>query len=115
MEFKLNIYDGKTVEKTYRSNDFVLTVGVAEDILKLIEVDKFAGNLDDTATLIEIIKIVKGAFNSFNPMMKGVFDGLTDDEFARADIIEIAVVVIDILKYTIVQLNSAAHASAGKN
>lgn len=112
MEFKLNIHDGKKVEKTYVANDFALTVGVAEDILDVIDIEKLSGDLDDFATFVEILKIVKGSFNSFNPMMKGVFEELTDDEYSRANIVDVATVIINILKYTVAQLTNAAY---GKN
>lgn len=112
MEFKLNICDGKKIEKTYVANDFVLTVGVAEDILNVIDIEKLSGDLDDFATFVEVLKIVKGSFNSFNPMLKGVFEELTDEEYSRADVVGVAIVIINILKYTVVQLSNAAY---GKN
>ena len=112
MEFKLNIYNGKEIEKTYIANDFMLKTGTAEDILGLVDVDKLSGSLDDNATIFEIIKIVTKAFHSFNPMMKEIFEGLTDDEYRRTSIIEVGRVVVQVIKYTFVQLSNAA---SGKN
>lgn len=47
MELKLNIYKDKQVEKTYTANDFMLMTGTCEDILCLVDIDKFSGKLDD--------------------------------------------------------------------
>lgn len=108
MELKLNIYDGKEIEKTYTSNDFRLMTGTCEDILKLVNIDNFNGKLDDESAMFEIIKIVIGAFKEFNPMMKQIFDGLTDDEYRRTDITEVATVVLNVVKYTFKELFNVA-------
>lgn len=111
MEFKLNIYDGKEIEKTYIANDFALMTGTAEDILKLVDIDKLSGSLDDEKAMMEVLKIVMKAFNEFNPMMKQVFDGLTDEEYRRTRIVDVAKVVMDAVKYTFAELFNAS----GKN
>ena len=41
MELKLDIYNGREIEKTYISTDFRLMTGTCEDLLKLVDVDKF--------------------------------------------------------------------------
>lgn len=107
MELKLNIYNGKEIEKTYVSNDFMLMTGTCEDILKLVDIDKLSGNLDDENAM-EILKIVIKAFNEFSPMMKQIFDGLTDDEYRRTNVVEVAKVVIEVVKYTFSQLFNIA-------
>ena len=107
MEFRLNIYNGKEVEKTYIANDFMLTTGTAEDMLKLVDIDKLAGGLNDEGAILEVVKIVAKAFNSFNPLMKEIFEGLTDDEYRRTHIVEVGKVVLDVLKYTFAELFSA--------
>lgn len=108
MELKLNIYDGNEIEKTYTSNDFRLMTGTCEDILKLVNIDSFNGKLDDESAMFEIVKIVIGAFQQFNPMMKQIFDGLTDDEYRRTDIKEVATVVLNVVKYTFKELFNVA-------
>jgi hypothetical protein len=112
MEFKLNIYDGDEVVKTYLADDYKLKVGTAEDILSLVDVDKLSFDVENEAALLEIFKVVAKAFDSFRPMMKDVFRGLTDEEYSQASIVEVGVVVLNIIKYTFVQLTNAA---SGKN
>lgn len=112
MEFRLNVYNGKEVEKTYVADDFALTTGTAEDILNLVDIDKLTGGLNDEGTILEVVKIVAKAFNQFNPLMKEIFDGLTDDEYRRTHIVEVGKVVLDVLKYTFAELFKA---TSGKN
>lgn len=105
MELKLNIYDGKKVEKTYTANDFTLMTGVCEDILNIVDIDKLtSGKLDNTALGIEVVKIVAKSFSKFKPFLQDVFDGLTDEEYRRTSIKEVAAVVFAIVKYTISEL-----------
>lgn len=111
MELKLDIYDGKNIEKTYKSNDFALMTGTCEDILKLVDIDKMTGDLTDENAMMEVLKIVMKAFNEFNPMMKQIFDGLTDDEYRRTHVIDVAKVVMSVVKYTFSELFNAS----GKN
>lgn len=108
MELKLNVYNGKEIEKTYTSNDFALMTGTCEDILKLVDIDKLSGDLNDESAMMEILKIVMKAFDQFNPMMKQVFDGLTDDEYRRTKIIDVARIVVDVVRYTFAELFNAA-------
>ena len=113
MELRLNVYKGKEVEKTYVANDFSLTTGTAEDILNLVDIDKLTGGLNDEGTIMEVVKIVAKAFNQFNPLMKEIFEGLTDEEYRRTRIVEVGRVVLDVLKYTFAELFKAT--SSGKN
>lgn len=108
MEFKLNIYNGKTIEKTYTADDFHLMTGTCEDILKLIDIDNMKlDNVNDNDTLMQIVTVVTKAFNEFNPLMKQVFDGLTDDEYRRTRIIDVAQVIMDVLTSTFAELFKA--------
>lgn len=116
MELKLNVYNGKTIEKTYTSNDFRLMTGTCEDILNLIEIDKLTNlNLanieDDTETMMKFMGMFVGLFKQFNPIMKQIFDGLTDDEYRRTDIKEVAGVAWKVIQYTFAELFNAS----GKN
>ena len=68
MKLTLNIYDGKKVVKTYEAEDFTLTTGVCEDIIKEIDIDKLtSGKLDQTALGMEVIKLVAKSFSKFKP------------------------------------------------
>lgn len=105
MELKLNVYKGKKIEKTYTADDFTLMTGVCEDIIKLVDIDRLtSGALDDQAMGIEIIKIVVKGFDKFRPFLKDVFEGLTDEEYRRTSIKEVAGVILQIVQYTVGEL-----------
>ncbi|MCQ2059796.1 MAG: hypothetical protein MJY71_08235 [Bacteroidaceae bacterium] len=106
MELKLNVYDGKKIEKTYTAEDFMLMTGTCEDILQVVDIDKFGGTIDEKSLGMEILKVVIKSFGKFKPMMKEIFDGLTDDEYSRTAIKEVAGVVVQIVMYTITELFS---------
>lgn len=54
--------------------------------------------------MLEVLKIVVKAFGKFKPLMKEVFDGLTDEEYNRTAIKEVARVVVNIVTYTVTEL-----------
>lgn len=116
MEFTLNIYNSdKEIEKTYRTNDFMLMTGTAEDIIGIIELDKFKGGFDDKEALLEVMKIVVKLFPLFNPVMKDIFVGLTDEEYKRTNVFEVGRLVFNVVTYTFSQLMSAAPTETKKN
>lgn len=105
MELKLNIYENGKIVKTYTANDFTLQTGICEDILNTVDIDKLtAGN--DQQLGIEIIKIVAKSFSKFKPFLQDVFDGLSEEEYRKTAIKEVAGVIIQIVKYTISELYS---------
>lgn len=105
MKLELNIYDGKKVVKTYEAEDFTLTTGVCEDIIKEIDIDKLtSGKLDQTALGMEVIKLVAKSFSKFKPFLQDVFDGLTDEEYRHTSIKEVSGNVVKIVQYTVGEL-----------
>ena len=112
MELKLNIYDDKKqVVKEYRTETLFLPLGVVEDLLELVDVDTF-----EKGTNAEIakaaLKIVKGSFGSVKELLKVLFDGLTDDEVKHTNSIEIVAIIVNIVKYSIIELSRL---TTGKN
>lgn len=112
MELKLNIYNGKEIEKTYTAQDFRLTTGVCEDILNVIDIDQFV-NLTDLSDedALKLLPTMMKLAKQFNPIMKEVFPELTDDEYKRTDMGEVSAVAWQIIMYTIGQLFNVS----GKN
>lgn len=120
MELKLNIYDGDEAIKTYTAHGYRLKMGTIEELLKLIDIDKFKGvDLTNTESiksnndvLFEILKIVVKGFPKFRPLLMDVFKGLTADEYENIDPAEVAAVLINIVVYTFGRFEAAF---AGKN
>ena len=112
MELKLNIYKSrklKEIEKTLVAEDFELSTGICEDMLKLINIDLFEGvtALSEEDQFVEIFKIVVGGFDIFKDLLKDVFDDLTDEEIERTKVKEVAYIVFRIVKYSLENLFSS--------
>lgn len=111
---KLNIYEKKQVVKTYEVDTYDLMWGTIEDVAAAIDLDKL-----ETGSDVEIIKLVgKLIFTSMDTirgLLKDIFDGLTDEELRNTKTSEIAMVLIDVVKFTITQLNIGFKGNKGKN
>lgn len=108
---KLNIYQGKNVIKTYETDDFDLTYGVIEDVIEIID-GKDLENKND------LVNIAIDSFHLLRPLLKQVFDGLTDDELRTVKVSELIVVIVELIKASVVNLkmitgNDVKNALAG--
>lgn len=111
MELKLNIYEKKQIVKTYTAETYDLMFGTVEDLLELIDIDNLQSGSD-----VEIIKLVGNVVTKgmgiIKPLLKDIFEGLTDDELKCTKIQEIATVLIDVVKFSINEMSKGA---SGKN
>lgn len=98
-DLKLNIYNGKTVEKTYIAEEIDIMFGTVEDLLDVIDFD----NLNDEK---EVVKVVIKTLNNLKPFLKQIFDGLTDEEIKRTKVKELVPLFVKIVKYSIDELKS---------
>jgi hypothetical protein len=96
-DLKLNIYNGKTIEKTYVAEELDIMYGTVEDLLNVIDFD----NLNDEK---EVVKVVIATLNNLKPFLKQIFDGLTDDEIRHTKVKELVPLFVDIVKYSIEEL-----------
>lgn len=120
MELKLDIYTTRLcrkVERTATAQDFELSTGVCEDVLDIINIDMFEGGLtalsEESMTEL-VIGIIKNGYPFFMELIKEIFD-ITDDEAKRIKITDIAKVVLDIIKYSFLQLAGAFGGGTAKN
>lgn len=108
---KLNIYKGKYVEKTYKAETYDLMFGTVEDVANAVNLDAL-----ETGTNAEVIKLVFGLISSsmdlVKDLLKDIFDGLTDEEIKRTRVADIAAVLVEVVNYTLAQLNKGI---TGKN
>lgn len=94
---KLNIYQGKTIVKTYEIDNYDLTYGVIEDVIEIVD-GKDLENKSD------LINVAIDSFHLLRPLLKEVFDGLTDDELRTVKIRELIVVIVELIKASIANL-----------
>lgn len=105
MELKLNVYNGQQLEKTYTADDFILTTGICEDVLKAVDIEKItSGVLDEKKLGLEIISVVIKSFDKFRPFIQSIFTGLTDEEYSRTAVKDVGRVLFKIVTYTLSEL-----------
>lgn len=108
MELKLNIYNKKEIEKTYTAETYDLMFGTVEDFLDLIKVDNLKTGEDKE--LVEMVfKALPAGMDSIKTLLKDVFEGLTDEELRNTKTKEIVQVLIDIVKYSIIEMGKGAN------
>ena len=91
-EIRLNIYkqnNKNEVEKTYIANGYDLMLGTVEDFVNIIDVDK----LHDQKA---VIQMVINGYNQIKPLLKDVFPEITDDEFKRVKVKDLALTIVQI-------------------
>ena len=101
---KLNIYEKKEIVKTYTADTYDLPFGIVEDVAEAVDLDSLKTGED-----VEILKMVGNlvfkSMSTVKVLLKDVFDGITDEEIRKTTVPEIANVIVDIVKFTIGQLN----------
>lgn len=101
---KLNIYGKKKVIKTYEAESYDLMFGTVEDVMTMFNVDNLTTGSD-----VEIIKMVGTALpqciNTVKPLLKDIFEGLTDDELKNTKMKEIILVLVEVIKHAFSQMS----------
>ena len=92
MELKLNIYNGKVIEKTYITDTYDLMYGTIEDVLNIIDLDKIDKSVELGKMIIRLLPLIK-------PFLKDVFDGLTDEGLRRTKVKEVKQIFEKIFSY----------------
>ncbi len=103
MEMRLPVYNGKEVEKEYRAEEYSVMFGTAEDIISLFDIEKLA-NADDRELAKAVAAAIPKAIGMLKPLLKEIFDGLTDEEIRRCKVADIARVVVEVAKFTMKQI-----------
>lgn len=101
---KLNIYDKKNIVKTYETDEYDLLWGTVTDVSNAVNLDEL-----QTGSQVEIMKLaldlVMKSVDTVNELLKDMFDGLTDEELKHVKVTEVAQAIVDVVTYTIAQLN----------
>lgn len=101
---KLNIYDKKKIVKTYTADTYDLLWGVVEDVAAAVDLDGLKTG-SETEIMKLVLNLVLKSMGTVKELMKDVFDGITDEELKKTKVKEIAQVLVDVVKYTIAQMN----------
>ena len=101
---KLNIYEKRAIVKTYEADTYDLMFGTVEDVANAVNLDSLTSGTD--AEIIKLVgNLVMNSLSTVKDLLKDVFDGITDEELKHTKIKEIATVMVDIVKFTIKQIN----------
>lgn len=101
---KLNVYEKKKVVNTYETDTYDLMFGTVEDVAKAIKLDELKTGSD--AEIIKMVgNLVINSMDTVSDLLKDIFDGLTDEELKRTKVSEIVTVLMDVVLFTIKQLN----------
>lgn len=113
MTLTLNIYDDKMkkIVKTYTAEEMRLKFGVIEDLLELIDADKFTKGTNAEITKMALILVTKGK-DSIIELLKNTFEGVTDTEMRNTDTAEIVGLVVRMIQFTVSEMSRII---AGKN
>lgn len=111
MDLKLNIYEKKKVVKTYTAETYDLMFGTVEDLIDLIDLDQLKNGTD--AEIIKLVgKVIINGMGIIKPLLKDIFEGLTDEELKKTKISEISTALVEIVKFSISQITKGTN---GKN
>ena len=111
MDLKLNIYEKRKVIKTYTAETYDLMFGTVEDLLNVIDIDNIQAD-NRTELLKAVAKVLAHSMDIVKPLLKDVFEGLTDEELRNTKISEIVDALSNIVTYSINQITKGNN---GKN
>lgn len=105
MEFRINVYDGQEIVKTFVAKKYNLMMGTAEDILALVDIDK----LDKGADVeMEIFKLIVKSRKTFAKIIHEIFPELTEDEYRCVPVKEVLKVIMQVLTFTMTELSTVS-------
>lgn len=111
MDLKLNIYEKKKIVKTYTAETYELMFGTVEDLIDLIDLDQLKNGTD--AEIIKLVgKVIINGMGIIKPLLKDIFEGLTDEELKKTKVSEISTALVEIVKFSISQITKGTN---GKN
>lgn len=103
MVLKLPIYEEKQVVKAYTAETYDIMFGTVEDLIDAVDMEKFmSGNNND---LVEgVAKAIPKIFGMIKPLLKDIFEGLTDEEIKHTKVKDVAKVIVAIVKFAVSQV-----------
>ena len=104
---KLNIYgkkDGrKAVIKTYTAETYELLWGTCEDVAKALDVDQMTTGSNEELIKMAVNLLIH-SMDTVKWLFLDIFDGITEEELRHASVKEMAQVLVDVVRYTLMTL-----------
>lgn len=116
---KLNIFGKdengkKAIVKTYEVREYDLMFGTVEELAREIKLDELT-DINDEKILMTVGKLMITSMNVIKDLLTDMFDGITEDEIKHTTVKEIAAVLIDVVVYTITELDRSFQFGDSKN
>lgn len=112
MNLSLNIYKGKAVEKTYTTDTYDLEFGTLEDLIAAVDAEKL-DTLSKGKSDFETGKLILSLLPQIKPILKSIFDGITDEEIRRTHVKELIPVFVEAFKFAFSEINGLNADSSG--
>ncbi len=101
---KLDIYDHKTVVKTYETDTYEIMFGTVEDLIDAARLDTIE-NGSDAEIVVAATNLVTTSMGTVKDLLKDIFDGLTDDEIKHTRVSDIVNVIVEVILYAVGQIS----------
>ena len=102
---KINIYDRKTVVKTYTCDDYEIEMGVLEDLMGAIKLDELQ-SLSTDEIFGAVRNLMATGRNAAYEVLHLIFDDITDEEIRHTHISEITALLVECITYGMQQMMS---------
>lgn len=105
---RLDIYNKETLVKTYKTDEYSLKFGTVQEFVKIVNLDELKSTSDEDIGNL-VLKAIPRSIDLISHLMKDVFKGLTDDELKNTRVKDIAIVIVDIIKFAIKEMSIGAN------
>ena len=101
---KLDIYDHKTVVKTYETDTYEIMFGTVEDLINAAKLDTIEKG-SDAEIVVAATNLVTTSMGTVKDLLKDIFEGITDDEIKHTRVSDIVNVIVEIILYAVGQIS----------
>ena len=101
---KLDIYDHKTVVKTYETDTYEIMFGTVEDLIDAARLDTIE-NGSDAEIVVAATNLVTTSMGTVKDLLKDIFDGITDEEIKHTRVSDIVNVIVEVILYAVGQIS----------
>lgn len=115
MKLELNVYkNNHEVEKTYTTDTYDIMYGVLEDLVaafdpEIIEGKRSVKDLEDLQWSGIVIKLLP----QIKPLLRDIFEGLTDEEIRRTKVKELIPVFVNAFSYAFSEIKGLGNDDEG--
>lgn len=106
MDLKLNIYNKGEVVKTLSTSTYELTLGVCEDLINLLGLEKLTENDKEDINVGQLLDLIVVQWDKFIELLHEIFPDLTEEDHRGIRVIELKDLIVVIGKDTFNRLFS---------